>query len=46
VFNWLDRMGFMPQSQYRVFMRGDGKTMVRARGFGLGCCCVGLLLLG
>jgi hypothetical protein len=28
-FNWLDRLGFMPQTQYRVFMRGDGKTMVR-----------------
>jgi hypothetical protein len=27
VFNWLDRMGFIPQTVMRCFLRGDGKTM-------------------
>ena len=26
-FNWLDRMGFIPRTVNRVFLRGDGKTM-------------------
>ena len=26
-FNWLNRMGFIPQTVNRVFLRGDGKTM-------------------
>lgn len=27
VWNWLDRMGFVPQATQRVFLRGDGKTL-------------------
>jgi hypothetical protein len=26
-WNWLDRLGLVPQSTQRVFLRGDGKTM-------------------
>lgn len=26
-WNWLDRMGFVPQATQRVFLRPDGKTM-------------------
>jgi len=27
VWNWLDRLGLVPQATQRVFLRGDGKTM-------------------
>ena len=27
VYNWLDRLGLVPQTVMRVFLRGDGKTM-------------------
>jgi len=26
-YNWLDRLGLVPQTVYRVFLRGDGKTL-------------------
>ena len=27
VYNWLDRLGLVPQTVYKVFLRGDGKTL-------------------
>ena len=26
-YNWLDRLGLVPQTVYKVFLRGDGKTL-------------------